>query len=60
MEEVTLCKCGNKATPFCTSYNFWFYCQNRFRHSESKNNPQDAITAWNRRVTQNIGKEGAE
>ena len=50
MEEVTLCKCGNKATPFCTSYNFWFYCQNCFRHSESKNNPQDAITAWNRRV----------
>ena len=58
MEAVKDCKCGQKPIAFGTNYYFFLYCQNCFEHSEVKDNPAEAITAWNRRVTQNIGKEG--
>ena len=56
MEAVKDCKCGQKPIAFGTNYYFFLYCQNCFEHSEVKDNPAEAITAWNRRVTQNIGK----
>ena len=55
MEAVKDCKCGQKPIAFGTNYYFFLYCQNCFEHSEVKDNPAEAITAWNR-VTQNIGK----
>ena len=56
MEAVKDCKCGQKPIAFGTNYYFFLYCQNCFEHSEVKDNPAEAITAWHRRVTQNIGK----
>ena len=55
MEAVKDCKCGQKPIAFGTNYYFFLYCQNCFEHSEVKDNPAEAIAAWNRR-TQNIGK----
>ena len=56
-EAVKDCKCGQKPIAFGTNYYFFLYCQNCFEHSEVKDNPAEAIAAWNRRVTQNIGKK---
>ena len=49
MEAVKDCKCGQKPIAFGTNYYFFLYCQNCFEHSEVKDNPAEAITAWNRR-----------
>ena len=50
MEAVKDCKCGQKPIAFGTNYYFFLYCQNCFEHSEVKDNPAEAIAAWNRRV----------
>ena len=53
--------CGSKSVASCKDgYGYAVFCYDCAAEMRNFSSEADAITAWNRRVTQNIGKEGAE
>ena len=58
MEELRKCPfCGGEAELHSGLLNNWVLCLQCGVETKAKLNKQEAIAAWNRRVTQNIGKK---
>ena len=57
MEELRKCPfCGGKARAVRSSEEYWVRCFDCGAEIAICDSKPEAITAWNRRVTQNIGK----
>ena len=58
MEELRKCPfCGGEATMAGRVCAYWIDCTKCHGESGLYSTVEDAIAAWNRRVTQNIGKK---
>ena len=58
MEELRKCPfCGGKARAVRSSEEYWVRCFDCGAEIAICDSKPEAIAAWNRRVTQNIGKK---